>query len=168
MGRASPPGQGDGQRPGPGEEALQGDDLVGALGGDHPGAVVLKAPAHRRQEDQQGAGGKAQAVRALEGQQGAGQGDEPDGRPQPAGHRLVKDKQGNDGGGRNLKVAQQGGAGGGAGPYAQHQEDGRGDVQRDHARHKGQVPFGKRAGAAAVLPAEQGEDSNANPRAQVQ
>ena len=71
----------DGQRAEAGEDALDRHDLVGVLCRNVPCAVVLKAPADRRQQHKQRAAGKAEAVRSLEREQDAGERDERDGAP---------------------------------------------------------------------------------------
>ncbi len=131
--------QGDQKRAAAGKEALQYHDLVGAFIGNAAGAVVFQAPTGGGQQDEYRAVGELKAVRPLKGQDHAGQRDQGDGDPKPFADSLVENRQGNERGDHDLEIAKQRGVRGVSPGNANHQKNGRQNVQDDHSQRIRQV-----------------------------
>ena len=90
-----------------GESALNGGDLYGGFGTEHPGTVILQTPAAGGTQHQQGAGVETEGTLALEAQNGAGQGHQGYSQSQPMGQLLTEEEEGDGRGGHDLKIVQQ-------------------------------------------------------------
>ena len=146
-------------------EALDRDDLIGALGGNAARAVILKAPADRGEQHKQRADGKTEAVRSIEREQNARERDQPDRRPKALCDRLAEDQQRDHRRRDDLEVAEKRGVGGGAVTDAEHQQNGRRDIERDHADHIFEIL--PRQPLPALAAAER-QKADPQPRAEIQ
>ena len=136
-------GKGNGQTAQAGKAALDNHDLHGAFAADHLGAVVFQSPADTRAQNEQGSRMKGKAVCALKSQHDACQDHQQNGRESSPGDDFLEDQQSDQGGGDDLKVAEQGhicrtGAG-----DAEHQEDRSRNIQHDHRNGIGQLFSGQ-------------------------
>lgn len=145
-------------------EPLERDDLIGAPGGDAARAVVLKAPADRGEQHKQRAHGKAEAVRAIKGQQNARERDEGDRRPEALRDRLAEETERDDRRRDDLEVAEQRRVGGGAVSDAEHEQNGRRNIEHDHADHIFEI---LPCQPLPTLSAAERQKADAQPRAEI-
>ena len=152
------------------KDSLQEYDLQGILGRELSRAVVFKAPAHRRQENEQRSGGKLQTADILKGQQRAGQYHEEDARPQAFADFFPKDHQRNDRRRHDLKVVQQRHICCRGVVKADEQKNGRRDIQHDHRECVRKLRFRDALlGGLYLFPfADQSDHAHAKPRTHVQ
>ena len=126
-----------------GEGTLDGGDLNGGLGAKHPGAVVFQTPAAGSTENQQGTHVELEAAFPLKTQRNAGGGNQNNCQSEPFGQSLPENKEGDHGGCHDFKIVQQGSVGRVRPFQTQHQQNGCGNVQDDHADGIGQLVSGQ-------------------------
>ena len=132
-------GKPDGQRPETRKNTLEQNDDQRILVRQPPRAVVLNAPAQARPENEQRPRRRAEGVHVLHGEESAGQGDEDDPAPQTGGDGLAEQAQGDEGGGDDLEVSEEGSTCRRGCGQAEQKQNGRGDVQPDHEKHEGGI-----------------------------
>lgn len=115
------------------EGTLDGGNLDGRFGTEHPCTVVFQTPAAGGTQHQQRNDVELETAFSLKAQRDAGSGNQNDCQSEPPGQGLPEYEEGDHGGCHDFKVIQQGSVVRIGAFQTQHQKNGSGNVQNDHS-----------------------------------